>query len=129
MGVPVDLTVRQRPFHMDLQMRLTCLVLAIPAAAPFTASAQAADSNRVEPRSTLFSVQPSFEGRGGSRVELECAVTSRMTRTVGSRLTTRQADFLERFPRVAGFDVGARCYAAAAGRSGASLALACPSTG
>ena len=93
-------------------MRLTCLVLAISAAAPFTAGAQAADSNRVDPRRTLFSVQPLFEGRGGPRFELERAVAGRITLRAGSRLTMHQADLLERFPRVAGFDVGARYYAA-----------------
>ena len=92
-------------------MRLRCLVLAISAAAPFTASAQAADSNRVDTRRTLFSVQPLFEGRGGPRFELERAISSRFSLVAGTRLTMSQADFINRFPRPAAFDLGARYYA------------------
>jgi hypothetical protein len=92
-------------------MRITCLVLALSAAAPVSASGQAADSSHVEGRRTLFSIQPLFEGRDGPRLELERAIASRISLVAGSRLTMSRADLIERFPTFAGFDIGARFYA------------------
>ena len=93
-------------------MRLTCFFLAISAAAPFIASGQAADTNRVAASKTVFSILPLSEGRQGPRFELERAVANRFSLVAGSRLTMSQADFLHRFPRPAEFDVGLKYYAA-----------------
>lgn len=93
-------------------MRMACLGLAISMAVPLTGRAQAADSGHADPRRTVFSVQPLFEGREGPRFELERGIANRWSLTVGSRLTMSQVDFIERFPRPASFDLGGRYYAA-----------------
>ena len=92
-------------------MRIVCLVLALSAAAPLAARGQVTDSLDVDPRRTVFSVQPLFEGRTGPRLELERGIANRWSLTAGGRLTMSQADFIERFPRAASFDLGVRYYA------------------
>jgi hypothetical protein len=92
-------------------MRFTCLLVAISAAVPFTASGQLADPNRTSSARTVFSIQPLFEGRAGPRLELERAIGARLTLVAGSRLTMSQVDFISRFPRPASYDFGLRYYA------------------
>jgi hypothetical protein len=85
-------------------------VLLVAAAVPFVAHAQAAASAGVEAHKNVFAIQPWSDNASGPRLELERAVTRKLSLVLGSRLTLRNPAFAGRQPVFSAADLGARYY-------------------
>ena len=91
-------------------MRVRTFVLTFMFFAPALAHAQAPDTAVAEPRRNVFSIQPWSANAPGPRLELERAVSRRVSVVAGSRLTLRNPAFAGRSPVFSELDLGVRYY-------------------
>jgi hypothetical protein len=91
-------------------LRVAIIVLALSTTVPIVASAQSTDSSRAPSRQTVFSIQPRTGDLGNPRLELERAVTQRVSVVLGSGLTLRNPAYAVRNTVVSELDLGARYY-------------------
>lgn len=92
-------------------MRVRTLVIAVTLSAPSLVHAQASDSARVDHHRNVFAIQPWGSNAPGPRLELERAVTNRVTLILGSRLTLKNPAYAGRKPVFSELDLGVRYYA------------------
>lgn len=92
-------------------MRVRLLVLAVSLAVPVLTHGQARDSTSDQRHKNVFAIQPWTANSPGPRLELERAVTDRLSLVLGSRLTLRNPAYDGRNPVVSELDLGARYYA------------------
>ena len=103
-------------------MRVRSLVLALMISTPAFARAQATDTTVAQPRRNVFAIHPWSSNAPGPRLELERAVSKRVSLVAASRLTVKQG-YVGGKPLFPELGLGVRYYAGEQAFHGAFVGL------